>query len=593
MLKSWSFRSFLFAVVAISTLSVAHYMRGPLRVIDYDVSGYYAYVPAIFIYDDLKDLKWRPEIIKKYQFNGLDDCTPERESGATVIKYPVGMAISYLPGFAAAHLYASLSNSAADGYSQPYHLGLILIGWLYMLIALWYLRKLLSIYFEDWIVALTLLIVALGTNYYIYAGSHTMMSHVFLFMLFALVIYHTIQWYLDPTIRRIAGIGLLLGLITITRPTEILLTLVVLFWSVHNLQSLKDRIKLLIECKLHLVAAMLSAAMVISIQLLYWKYASGDWIVYSYKGEGFSWDGRYLRECFIGFRKGWLIYTPIMLLGILGLYPLYKQKNTADIAKPIVLFLLVSTYIIFSWDNYWYGGGFGQRAMISSYVLFAPAIAALLQSLAHKAKWQKYITGAFILFCIWLNIFQSFQAQVWGGFETNSMTKKYYYKIFGESDINPDWKVYLDNKDAKMGVVQKSTPLFEVNFENELGSMERPFEGSKTVKITKGFNLLLLQPISSLKKGQRLRAEIMVSGNQRIWNRGKMSNLHIQLFSNGKVVRDQSVRLQDVARDKDWKPIQVDIKVKQDDIDQIKVLTWSNYEENVVFVDDLKVSIIE
>ena len=72
-----------------------------------------------------------------------------------------------------------------------------------------------------------------------------------------------------------------------------------------------------------------------------------------------------------------------------------------------------------------------------------------------------------------------------------------------------------------------------------------------------------------------------------------MTNFHIQLMSQGKVVRDQSVRLQDVARDKDWKPIQVDIKVKQDDIDQIKVLTWSNYEENVVFVDDLKVSIIE
>ena len=72
-----------------------------------------------------------------------------------------------------------------------------------------------------------------------------------------------------------------------------------------------------------------------------------------------------------------------------------------------------------------------------------------------------------------------------------------------------------------------------------------------------------------------------------------MTNFHIQLLSNGEVVRDQSVRLQDVSRNKEWKIIHVDIKVKQNNIDQIKVLTRSNYEENVVFVDNLKVFIIE
>lgn len=591
-LKSSSFLSFLIAIVVISTLSIAHYTRGPLRVIDYDISGYYAYLPAIFIYDDLKELNWRSEMIEKYHFNGLDDCAPERESGVKVIKYPVGMAISYFPGFAMAHLYASLSNSASDGYSQPYHLGLIIIGWLYMLIGLWYLRKLLSIYFEDWIVALTLLIVALGTNYYIYAGSHTMMSHSFLFMLFALVIYHTTRWYKNPNWSRIIGIGILLGLITITRPTEILLSLVVLFWGVYNIDSLRLRIKLLTQYKLHLLTAVVGTAIVISIQLFYWKYASGDWIVYSYKDEGFTWDGRYLRECFIGFRKGWLIYTPVMLLGIIGLYPMYKQKNTSGIAKPIILFLIISTYIIFSWDNYWYGGGFGQRAMISSYVLFSFSIAALLQSLTSKGKWLKYLTGVFILLCIWLNIFQSFQAQIWGGFETNHMTKKYYFKIFGERNINPDWKVLLDNADAKLGEVETKEMLFNVQFENELGSMERPYEGTKTIKIVKGLYTLLDETISTLKEGQRLRAKVMVSGSHRVWNRGTMSNLHIQLYSKGELVRDQSVRLHDVSRDPSWKPIQVDIKIRRNDIDQIKVLAWSSDENQFVYLDDLKVSLI-
>lgn len=593
MSMKWSLWSYIIAVIAISSLTIIHSNKGKLNVIQYDVAGYYSYLPAIFIYKDIKELNWRKEVSKSYHIAGIDDVASDHVSGQKVMKYSLGMAISFLPGFALAHIYALNSAAPADGFSGPYQLGLILVGWFYMLIALWYLRKILDVYFEDWIVATTLLIIAIGTNYFIYAGSQSMMSHAFLFMLFTLVIYNTIKWYSHKSYWRIIAIGMLMGLITITRPTEILLTLVVLLWGVSNISELKERAKLLYESKVYIILAILVAALVIGIQLGYWKFVSGDWIVYSYKDEGFTWDGRYLRECFVGFRKGWLIYTPVMLLGLVGLYHLYTQKNTSSIAKPIILFLIISTYIIFSWDNYWYGGGFGQRAMISSYVLYALAIASLLQSVQRKAIWIQYLTGAFIVFCIWLNIFQTLQAQLWGGFETSNMTKKYYFKIFGESDINPDWKVLLDNKDAKMGKVKNSTTLFNLDFENEVGSLERPYKDSKTIKISEGLYTLLDQKISTLRKGQRLRAEVMVSGGKQVWNRWSMTNFHIQLYTNGKVVGDQNVRLHDVSRSADWKSIHVDIKVRQDNVDQIKVVAWSGNTNQDVYLDNLKVSIIE
>ena len=591
-----SFWSYIIAILAISSLTIAkgNKGKGKINVIQYDVAGYYSYLPSLFIYKDIKKLDWRKEITKSRSIAGINDVAFTHESGGKVMKYSIGMAISYLPGFAAAHLYAINSDSLANGFSLPYQLGLILIGWLYMLIALWYLRKILSVYYEDWIVAATLLIVALGTNYYIYAGSQSMMSHAFLFMLYTLVIHNTIQWYDCKSYLRIAAIGLLIGLITITRPTEVLLTVVVLLWGVGNFNKLKARVQLLFEAKSYIVIAMIAAAMVISIQLIYWKYVSGDWVVYSYKNEGFSWDGRYLRQCFIGFRKGWLIYTPIMILGILGLYPLYKNQKTKDISKPLYLFLLINTYIVFSWDNYWYGGGFGQRAMISSYVLFAFPIAAWIYYISKKSTFIKSSTILFIVFCIWLNVFQTLQAQIWGGFETRHMTKKYYAKIFGKKNINYEWKVLLDNTDAIMGKVSKSELLYENNFEDSTGTNERQYLDTKTKKIeAKGTHVLLDEPISTLRKGQKIRAELMASGRTIVWNRFTMSNLHIQLLTDGKVITDQHVRMQDVARGTYWIPVKVDIKVRHNDIDQIKVLAWSSKEENYLFVDDLKVSLVE
>lgn len=590
----WSICSYIISVLAITLLSYFHYAEGKFAVINYDVTGYYAYLPGALIYKDLKQLDWRDDIIEKYRISGLDNCTPEHNSGAKVIKYPVGMSISYLPAFLAAHGYALNSQYPADGFSLPYRLGLVIIGWIYMLIALWYLRKLLSLYYEDWIVAATLAIVAIGTNYYIYAGSQSMMSHAFLFLLFVLIIYHTILWYRKPTISRIISIGALLGLATITRQTEVLLTLVVLFWSVSNKKELIQRCQLFAKYKFQVLAAIFSGMLILSIQLIYWKYTSGDWIVYSYKGEGFTWDGRYLIECFFGFRKGWLVYTPIMLLGIIGLYNLYKSQKTRRISLPIIIFLITSTYIIFSWDNYWYGGGFGQRAMISSYALFAFAIAAFLKALTSKHIAVKIVTVVFIIFCIWLNIFQSFQAQVWGGFETDVMNKKYYLKIFGQKDIDPDWKILLDNKDAVLGKVKLSEPIFRENFENYLGTDERPYKNSKTLKLDKrGVVVLLDTVIHTIEKNDILRAEIMTSSIHRVWNKNKMSNLHIQLLSKGNVLSDQSVRIQRVARNSDWKPIKVDIKARHNNIDQLKVLAWCGVPENIVYLDALKIYKIE
>ena len=42
----------------------------PLKITTWDALGYYMYLPAIFIYNDVKELKWFPEIDKEYSVSG-------------------------------------------------------------------------------------------------------------------------------------------------------------------------------------------------------------------------------------------------------------------------------------------------------------------------------------------------------------------------------------------------------------------------------------------------------------------------------------------------------------------------------------------
>ena len=210
------------------------------------------------------------------------------------------------------------------------------------------------------------------------------MPHNFIFTLFAILTWATIRWYENPTFRKSIVIGICIGWAALARPTEVLSAMIPILWGIHNWQSIQDRFFL---WKKHFPKLLLAGVIVGAIgflQLLYWKYASDEFVVYSYQEQGFSWKGQHLQNCFFSFRKGWWIYTPLMAFAVLGFVALAFRKKSKGIFLPTFLFFLINTYIIFSWDIWWYGGGFGQRAMIPSYVLLGIPLAALLElSLIH------------------------------------------------------------------------------------------------------------------------------------------------------------------------------------------------------------------
>ena len=571
--------------------------------ISWDVMGYYTYLPAGLIYQDLGGLKFRDEVQKKYHPTGLDHAGYlHKESNQQVMKYPMGMALAYSPWFVLAHVVAKVSDYPADGFSHPYHFFITFGCLIYAFIGLWFLRKILLQYFSDQISALTLLLIAIGTNYLNYSAFDMAMPHNFLFTLYAILIWFTIKWYQRPNFKNSLIIGICIGWAALARPTEIIAALIPILWGISNWKDIPHRFNF---WKKHISKLAVSAFVVVAIgmlQLIYWKMITGSFLVYSYQDQGFSWDGRHLRNCFFSYRKGWLIYTPLMLFSIIGFAFLWLKNKTIHAPKNIFwvafIFFILNTYLIFSWDVWWYGGGFGQRAMIPSYSILALPLAAFLE-FTSKRIFTKVLVAIPILFCVWLNLHQTWQAHApGGGFETENMTKAYYWKIFGKTNVDPEWKIFLDTDEEFLGTPKEEKTIYQNDFEIYTDSIfyDSNFvtSGNSAVYLNQKnqFSPVFTFPLAdSNSKWLRASADFYIQNKE--WNFWMMTQFIISLEKDDQVLKHKMIRVQRLLSEKNWRRISIDINIpKEIDFNNVKIKFWNAGSPKEIWIDNLKTTLI-
>jgi len=159
-----------------------------------------------------------------------------------------------------------------------------------------------------------------------------------------------------------------------------------------------------------------------------------------------------------GFRKGWLIYIPIMLFALVGIWHIYKTKKEYYLS--ILLFTIIYIYVAFSWWCWWYGGSYGQRVMIDIYPVLALPLAAFLKNIFELRKSSKQIWISVISFLTLLNLFQTTQAK-FNIIHYDSMTFKSYVKAFGVITNNNEIKKLLqkpDYENALKGKEERELP---------------------------------------------------------------------------------------------------------------------------------------
>lgn len=411
------------------------------KIITWDVTSYYGYLPATFIH---KDLSLDFIDTDKVDYGAKQQFWPDRfnndlerdlKGEIKVIKTTMGMSFMYAPFFFMAHGFAYLSKYETNGFSQPYEFFLVVSCLFYLFIGLFFLRKVLLFTFSEWATSLTLTSILIGTNLFYYATEEPAMSHAYSFALIIGFIYHSILYLEKHQLKNVIYLGLLGGLIILIRPVNLLIFLFPVLYGITKGRDLVSRLELFIKNWKHILLIGVLCFSVIFPQLLYWKVQTGSWVFNSYLGEAFFFGNSHVLEGLFSYRKGWLVYTPIMIFALAGVVLLFRNNKT--FFAPIFIFLLINVYVVYSWWSWWYGGSFGSRPMIDSYGLLAIPMACFYSAILKKRSAYVPILIIGVLF-LTLNQIQTIQYSRNAIIHWEGMTKEAYWNVFLKMEMSAD-----------------------------------------------------------------------------------------------------------------------------------------------------------
>jgi hypothetical protein len=441
------------ALIAIALFIVINnFIFSPGNILSWDVFGYYLYLPLKFIYHNLalKDFSVIHAIIGKYNNTATFYQAMQLPDGSYVMKYTMGLSFFYAPFFFIGHLIAKIFNFPADGFSLPYQFSIFIGGIIYSLIGIWALSKVLLRFFNGKTVVLILITIVFGTNYLVHITMYgqNAISHNYLFTMYALILWLTILWHESYKLKYIIFLGIVCGFTILSRPSEIVCLLIPALWSVTNFNSLREKLRMLFLYKKQIILFAVLLFVIGMFQLVYWKIITGKFLYYSYggnAGEGFEFFKPYIMKVLFSFRKGWLIYTPVMVFAILGFYNLFRKNK--PIFYALLIYFIANLYIISSWSCWWYAQSFSQRALIPSYPIMAIVLGYFLDWINEKTRVFRVIVYVLLACFTILNIFQTIQFH-YGIIDGDRMTKKYYTCVFG--------KMKVSENDRKLLLIKRS-----------------------------------------------------------------------------------------------------------------------------------------
>ena len=367
-----------------------------------DGRGYYAWLPAIFIYHDL-NFGFTDTVEKKVPDCGLQNGMPVQEyrycfGGKQCDKYYPGASLLMLPFFTIAHFYTGwFTTLPANGYSFYYFRIMALAGIFYYLIGMLFflgILKLLKLNNLQQVVCL--LLVTFGSNIIYYTIDTPVWSHIYSYTLITAFVYYVLRLKVNPAIylnaKNLVIISLLIGIILITRPVDavVVLLIPVLLWADRQML-----VKYFADSPLRILFLFPGIIWIIILLTIY-KISTGNYFLYSYKNEGFNFAHPHLWQFLFHYDNGILPYTPLFFMPFLFMYAWYKkQDKSLIIGATLVLALVI--YINSSWWFWAFGLSFGSRTMLDFLALWGIPIALSVKNGSQKSKF--ILIPAYILCC--------------------------------------------------------------------------------------------------------------------------------------------------------------------------------------------------
>lgn len=446
------------------------------RVINGDAKGYYAYLPAVFIYNDLS-YRFTDEMEKKYypeDGSSAKHFRMEQPNGTVANKCFPGAGIFYLPFFLLAALFSYLAGLPVDGYS-------VLFQWSvaasHLFFFLWGCQLLLSVMkkmnFNVYSRYGSILLILFASNSYYYLVYDFTVVHVFGFFGCSLLIWLCYAYKQTGQWRYIGWCIPVLAVLLITRPTNLMMVVIFpLFLS-------QEELKRLITPSNWKWVYFLMGLVVVFIAPLMWKLQTGNWLVYSYGEETMNLFRPHLVDYLFSYKKGWWLWSPFLFLAfVFGTIYFYREGWTKGV---LFLFGIIGIAYVFScWWIWTFGMGLGQRPMIDFYPILVIGLAGFLSRIR-----RKMISVLFLPF-IALNVIQAFQVRK-GILPGGATTKERYWSHFLQ--VKKDPPAVMVKRNWKMIHRERKVLNEEIGKDNPFSSSfiyPYPFSGKIVVTLTAG-----------------------------------------------------------------------------------------------------------
>ncbi len=399
------------------------------NIITSDGRGYYAYLPALLLDRD-------PGFAKVVTREAKLLRSPDYKPGYRVAigdrfinKYFAGEALLLLPFFLAGTFFAWLTGTPVDGYSFFFQFFIGLGSLFYLMLGLIFLKNILAVLeIKPAVSALTILLILAGSNLFYYGLWQPTMSHIYSFFAingFCLqFIYASKAWKKRNAIYT----GFFLGITLLIRPTNAVVILLIPFFTKDG-AAFKCFVKDFLNRRLSSFIFISTVLIIVSIQIFLWILQTGQFVLWPYRNEGFRFASPEILNVLFSYRKGLFIYTPLIFVAFSGWIVLFFRSRLKFIS--MTLFLVASIYIIASWWCWYYGDGFGLRAFIDYYGIFAILLAFLINLFPSRVGVATF--AVFLSPFIFLNLLQTWQ-YTHLVIQPNSMNKEKYQFVFLRTD---------------------------------------------------------------------------------------------------------------------------------------------------------------
>jgi hypothetical protein len=391
-----------------------------------DGYSYYVYLPAWFIYHD-PSLAAVARDCCGGEFPAFTAIIRWPETRRWVNAHPIGVAVLQAPFFLAAHALTKWSNLSPDGFTLYYQHAAGIAGGFWAIAGLVLMRRLLLRRFSDGVTAATLAALVCGTGLLHYATYDSSYSHTYSFFLLAALLNLTDDWFGDAhaTTGRAALIGLVAGLIVLTRHTNVLLLLVVPLYGVSRPGGVRTAMAAAVARRREVAIAAGAAALVVAPQLAIYYEATGRWIVSSYGDLTFNFTSPHLWGVLFSVQKGLFFWSPLLLAAVAGFW---LAPGARPFALAACVIFAADAYLIASWWDWQFGGSYGHRGFVDLLPLFAIGLGGFFTwSARHPTR--AVVVSAATCALVFLSLFQ--MLQYWNGvMPISDVTWEQYKAVF-------------------------------------------------------------------------------------------------------------------------------------------------------------------